>query len=206
MSFTQMHNDYLDPDRAGLNDEHLDNQYFKEAFADFDSPADLYRALYKYTACGPYLSVRINYWKTIEPDGFDEYPSDQEASEWVHCGELHKLGTWDQMDDRGQLITAMMVGSIVEGVDQTTDDHEIEAQQLDEEPDAFRDRLFKAVDKVNAEARSIWNDTHGCETCAAHWRSKGLEVNDVGEVMEGCDGVTPVWEECPDCEGAGAII
>lgn len=206
MSFTSMHNDYLDPDGYGLNDEHLDNQYFKEAFADYASPADLYRALYKYTECGPWLSVQISYWKTIEPDGFNEYPSDQEVSKWVHSGELHTLGTWDDMDERGQLITGMMVGSIVEGVDETTDNHEIEAHQLDEEPDEYRTRLFRAVDEVNEEANSIWDNTHGCETCAAHWRGEGLETNEWGEQMEGCDGMTPIWKDCPDCEGAGAVI
>jgi hypothetical protein len=42
-------------------------------------------------------------------------------------------------------------------------------KQLDEEPKAFAERFYKAVKEVNAEANSIWNDTHGCETCAKHW-------------------------------------
>ena len=50
---------YHDPDRAGLNDEHLDNTYLAESFPNANSPAELYRQVYKWTACGAYLSVRL---------------------------------------------------------------------------------------------------------------------------------------------------
>ncbi len=197
---------YHDPDRAGLNDEHLDNTYLAESFPNANSPAELYRQVYKWTACGAYLSARINYFETIEPDGFNDYPSDIERSRWVHCGELHKLGSWKDLDEKGILITALLVGSIVEGVDYGTDDIELEINQLDEEPDDFRKRFYAAVDEVENQASDIWNNTHGCEGCAAHWREEGWETNEWGEAMEGCDAMTPVWKDCPDCQGHGTII
>jgi hypothetical protein len=34
----------------------------------------------------------------------------------VHSDDLYSLGTWADMDSQGVLVTALMVGSIVEGV------------------------------------------------------------------------------------------
>ena len=174
--------------------DQYDNRYFAEAFPDADSPADLYRQVYKYTTCGAHLSVQIEYYKTIEPDGFNEFPFDKLVSEWVHCGELPRLGTWKDLDERGVLVTAMTVGSIVEGVDQCTESMAIKAKQLDEEPSEFRNRFDAALDEVEQQAASIWNDTHGCETCAAHF---GIDLN--GEM-------SPIWTDCPDCQGSGATF
>lgn len=171
--------------------EILDNQYFAEAFPDAASPAELYRQVYKYTDCGAWLSVKVDYIEVIEPDGFNDYPSEIERSKWIHSGELHKLGTWADMDERGELVTALMVGSIVEGVDQTTDEYEIEAHQTDEEPKQFRARFDAALDQVEQEAESIWNDTHGCESCAAHFNINMDEE------------YSPIWKDCPDCNGHG---
>jgi hypothetical protein len=139
--------------------ENLDNQYFAKAFQDAKGLGDLYRQTYKYTACGPWLSTRIQYIKVLEPDGFDDYPHEQEVEEWIHSDDLYSLGTWANMDAQGVLVTALMVGSIVEGVDFGTDEHELEIKQLDEEPEAFAERFYKAVEEVNDEANSIWNDT-----------------------------------------------
>jgi len=174
--------------------DQLDNQYFAEAFPDADSPAELYRQLYKYTACGAYLSVQIEYYKTIEPDGFNDFPFDRLVNEWVHCGELHHLGTWKDLDEKGVLIVAMMVGSIVEGVDQCTQDILLDVKQLDEEPQEFHERFQIALSNVEEEADSIWNETHGCETCAKHW---GVNRD---------EEMSPVWTECPDCRGSGTAI
>ena len=99
-----------------------------------------------------------------------------------------------------------MVGSIVEGVDYGTDDIELEINQTDEEPDDFRKRFYAAVDEVEKQASDIWNNTHGCEGCAAHWSEEGWETNEWGEAMEGCDAMTPVWKDCPDCQGHGTFI
>ena len=187
------------------DEDRLDNQYFAEAFPDAEGLGDLYRQTYKYTACGPWLSARIQYIKVLEPDGFDEYPHEQEVEEWVNSDALYRLGSWSDMDSQGVLVTALMVGSIVEGVYYGTDEHEVEVKQLDEEPKAFAERFYKAVEEVNAEANSIWNETHGCETCATHWHDEGVLAHTYGS-FEGCDGRTPVWKDCPDCGGFGSVF
>jgi hypothetical protein len=197
---------HLDPDRYGLNDEQQDNSIAEQAFNYVDSLHELYRLTYKYTACGPWLSALIEYHETIEPDGFNDYPSEKLVSRWVHCGELHTLGTWKTMQERGILLRSLMVGSIVEGVDQCTDNYEVPCQpdrlENDELPEDGGDlantlkRMFdRAVEAVDIEAESIWHETHGCDTCAKHW---GKE--------EGCDGDTNIWLDCPECHGHGAII
>jgi len=174
--------------------DQLDNKHFEKAFPDADSPAELYRQVYKYTACGAYLSVQIEYYKTIEPDGFNDFPFDKLVSKWVHGDELDALGTWKDLDEKGVLVTAMMLGSIVEGVDQCTESIEVEAQQLDEEPEEYSKRFYAALDEVEKEADFIWNDTHGCETCAKHW---GINRD---------EEMSPIWAECPDCRGSGTAI
>jgi hypothetical protein len=59
--------------------ENLDNQYFAEAFPDAKGLGDLYRQTYKWIACGPWLSAKVQYIKVLEPDGFDDYPHEQEV-------------------------------------------------------------------------------------------------------------------------------
>mgnify|MGYP007025742624 CR=1 FL=1 len=83
--------------------------------------------------------------------------------------------------------------------------HELEIKQLDEEPEAFAERFYKAVKEVNDEANSIWNDTHGCKTCAKHWHGEGWETGEYGR-FEGNDGITPIWTDCPTCQGCGVCI
>ena len=177
-----------------FDEENLDNTYLAEAFPDAESLSELARQVYKYTDCGAHLSVQIQYYKTIEPDGFEDFPSDQLVSKWVHGDGLSRLGTWENMDSQGVLVTALMVGSIVEGVDYGTDDIEIEVKQLDEEPKEFRIRFGNAIAEVEQQADSIWNDTHGCETCAEHW---GINLD---------DEMSPIWKDCPDCQGHGEVI
>jgi len=185
--------------------ENLDNSLLAEAFPDAKGLGDLYRQTYKYTPCGPWLSAQIQYIKVIEPDDFDDYPHEQMVTEWVHSDGLYRLGTWADMNANGVLVKALMVGSIVEGCDHGTGEYELEVKHLDEEPNEFAERFYKTVDEVNAEADSIWNDTHGCETCAKHWHEEGWEDVDAGK-FEGNDGITPVWEACPDCGGDGVCI
>ena len=184
--------------------EILDNQYFVESFPDADSPFQLYRRVYKYSDCGAYLSVLINYVEVLEPSGLDDYPHEVERSQWIHSDELAKLGTWAEMDHRGVLVTGFLLGSIVEGVDQETGVYELEVRQLDEEPKQFAERFYKALEDVEREAEFIWNQTHGCETCAKHWQVD--EYHGDAEFTWGLDGVTPVWKDCPDCNGYGAVI
>jgi hypothetical protein len=187
-------NDYPEYDN-----EDPDNRYFAQAFPDADSPAELYRQVYKYTNCGAYLSVQIEYYKTVEPDGFNEFPFDKLVTEWVNCDELRRFGTWKDMDQQGVLVTALLVGSIVEGVDYGTDNIEIVANQTEEDPSDYQTRFYAALSEVEREANAIWNDTHGCESCVAYWTDQGLDIDDSG-------GLVPVYQYCPDCQGSGAII
>ncbi len=182
--------------------ENLSNTYLAEAFPDSDSPAELYRQVYKWTACGAHLSVRINYFETLSADE-SGYDADIERSRWVHCGELHTLGTWKDLDNKGILITALLVGSIVEGVDYGTDDIELEIKQLDEEPSEFNKRFYAAIDEVENQAADIWNDTHGCDTCLGHWaEDSGITKQ---HLLDTWDSV-PVWKDCPDCQGHGTFM
>ena len=186
--------------------ENLDNSLLAEAFPDAKGLGDLYRQTYKYTECGPWLSAQIQYIKMLEPDGYGgDMPHEQEVSEWVHSDDLYRLGTWADMDANGVLVTALMVGSIIEGCDHGTGEYELEVKHLDEEPQEFAERFYKTVEEVNAEAKATWNDTHGCETCAKHWHEEGLDNWEYGR-FEGNDGITPVWEDCPDCVGDGVCI
>jgi hypothetical protein len=100
------------------------------------------------------LSAEIQYTKVLETDGYGgDMPYEKEVVEWVHSDDLYRLGTWADMDSQGALVTALMVGSIVEGVDFGTDEHELEIKQLDEEPEAFAERFYKAVEEVNDRSK-----------------------------------------------------
>lgn len=149
----------------------------------YDSPHEMYRCYYKYTDCGPWISVHVN-------------------GEWVHCGDLHKLGTWEEMLRRGDILDEVLIGSIVEGVDACADPVPVRLDDIRSKRSkagnvtahSLRTALNAAVREVNDQARDIWDDTHGCETCIAHWEQLGF------------DGSTAVWPDCPDCDGDGAII
>lgn len=175
----------------GEEDEQWTNQIMKEAFADYDSPAELARIAYKYTDCGPWVSFQIN------------------GERWVHSGSHRVLGTWEEMDKRGELVTKIMVGSIVEGVDCETDEVEIKVDP-EGDPDALSTEFWEAISAVNSEAESIWQSTHGCPTCAKHWLEETSEfavLNWKGDEDERWDvGDTQIWAECPDCSGFGTII
>jgi hypothetical protein len=181
------------------DNEDPDNRYFAQAFPDADGPDELYRQIYAHTSYGAYLSVQIQYYKTTEPDGFNEFPFDKLVSKWVHRGELRRLGTWKDMDSQGVLVTSLLVGSIVEGCDYGTDNIEVEANQTDEDPSDYRTRFDAALSEVEREANAIWNDTHGCESCVAYWTDQGLDIDDSG-------GLVPVYQYCPDCQGSGVSI
>ena len=190
-----------------------DNTIVEQAFADYAGPGEMYRATYKYTDCGPSVGFCIRYFEVLP---HDDYPHEVERERWMYCDELYRLGTWADMAHRGELIVAVSVSSIVEGVDQMTDCYEVscdpdelESQATLDEGDNLHEtlkRLFdEAVDAVNDEAHAIWQATHGCETCAKHWTSEGITEGMYGP-MEGCDGATNVWKDCPDCEGHGVAF
>ena len=172
--------------------DQLSNRFFNEAFLNADSAAELSRQVYKYTDCGAYVSMTIEY---LEVTGtcFDDY-HEQMVRKTINADDLHELGTWQAMDERGQLAVSFTVGSIVEGVDYGTDDIEIEAKQLDETPSEYRSRFHVALKEVEQQAESIWQDTHGCETCAKNF---GIDLDEEH---------SPIWTMCPACQGNGTSI
>lgn len=193
-----------------------DNSIVEAAFADYPGPGEMYRAIYKYTACGPSVGFCIRYIEVLPSDGFDEYPHEVERERWLYCDELYRLGTWADMAHRGELIVAVSVSSIVEGVDTTTDIHEVSCdpdyllqRATFDEGDNLHETLerlfYRALELVKTEADEIWQATHGCETCAKHWASIGITEGMYGP-MEGCDGATHIWKDCPDCEGHGVAF
>ena len=113
---------------------------------------DLQRNVYKYTACGAYVSE-------VEPP------------------------------DRPK---ALLVSSIVEGVDDGTEIHCLHYPFTIEE---FQNTLQSVED----EAEEIWNSTHGCEDC-----------HDEPQIDQWCHprefGAWPINPECTSCKGEGTII
>lgn len=95
--------------------------------------------------------------------------------------------------ERPVYVKGVAVGSIVEGCD---------AEVMPEELTfPFRSSAFwKMVQNVEDEADRIWKDTHGCETCEAHW------IEEYGDAKFGEYGGIPAWDECPECNGDGAVI
>jgi len=81
----------------------------------------------------------------------------------------------------------VVLGSIVEGVDWGTENHELAWPFTPED-------WSKALDEVEDEARSIWHDTHGCPECA---RLLGIEY---------VPGQTVICLECKECGGDGEIV
>lgn len=144
--------DYLE------SEDQLSNRYFADAF-DAEGPAELYRQVYKYTDCGAYLSITIEY---LEVSGtcFDDY-HEQMVRKTISGDDLDDLRTWQAMGERGQLAVSFTVGSIVEGVDYGTDEIEIESNQLEETPSEYRRRFYEALEEVEQQAKAIWQDTHG---------------------------------------------
>ena len=140
-------------------EDQLSNRYFAEAFADADGPAALSRQVYKYTDCGAYLSMTIEYME-VSGTCFDDY-HEQIVRKTIDSDDLYELGTWQAMDERGQLAVSFTVGSIVEGVDYGTDDIEIESKQLEETSSEYRKRFDEALKEVEQQAEAIWQNTQG---------------------------------------------
>lgn len=140
----------------------------------------LQRNAYKYTDCGAWLAVEV--W------GYEQLTV-------VHGDAVRDL-------PKDAPITGIHVGSIVEGCDVGVEPICIDLlDEAFEEPAMAVAAYNAALEAVEKEADAIWMDTHGCATCAAHWKAEGWIHG-----AEGCDGITPVWEDCPDCDGDGAII
>jgi hypothetical protein len=116
---------------------------------DYDSPHEMYRVFYKYTACGPWVSVRVN-------------------GGWVHCQNLHKLGTWAEMLRRGDLVDEVLVGSIVEGSDAEATPVPVRLGDIRSKRSkrgtitatSVRAALSAAVEEVNDEACALWDEAN----------------------------------------------
>lgn len=94
-SFTQMHNDYLDPDRY-FTQEVESNEVIVSLIEEYGSPYSLYRAIYK-SSVGHSIGIEI--------DG-----------EMVYCDNLPSEFDLDE-----HTVTAISVSSIVEGSDVSID-------------------------------------------------------------------------------------
>ena len=81
--------------------------------------------------------------------------------------------------------TGLVLGSIIEGVEQCTESHTLNYPFTDE-------AYWAALEAIEKEAQEIWNATHGCEDC--------------GPEDEYNDGHIAINPHCKTCEGEGAII
>ncbi len=173
-------NDPFAPYNDTETEEPPSNEMLKKAFP-YNGLYEIYRSYYKYTACGVTVGALVEYEEEIE-DGFGSYA--QTKQRWVYCDDLRDFGTWD---DLNHLVLALSVSSIVEGVDETTETHEISTQQ---EPETLRKEFDAAVKQTEAEAEEIWNRTHGCDVCGEPDESGNRYVN----------------PDCPECGGEGIVI
>lgn len=116
---------------------------------DYDSPHEMYRVFYKYTDCGPWVSIHVN-------------------GAWVHCQDLHKLGTWEEMLRRGDIVDEVLIGSIVEGSDAEASPVPVRLVDLRSARSptgnvtacSLRAALDAAVTFVDREAQELWEQAH----------------------------------------------
>lgn len=98
--------------------------------------ADLYRSIYKYTECGPWLSVLLH-------DGT-----------WRHCDQLRGI-------ENGS-VRALLVGSIVENSDAEVTGRELDLLTFKTPEDAVA-AFNHEVEQVNAEACALWDEANAEE-------------------------------------------
>lgn len=99
--------------------------------SDMTLPA-LYRSIYKYTDCGPWLSVQT--W-----DG-----------RRFHCQDLHKVNKDE--------VRYLLVGSIVEDSGAEVEADPIDLLECESPEDAVK-RFYATVEWVNNEATYLWEQT-----------------------------------------------
>jgi len=118
----------------------------------------------------------------------------KQLEEAIECGEgrikrsIYKYtncGAWVDHEQHG----CIRLGSIVEGVDECTDVHQLEFGNF-----TIND-FWSAIKEIENQANEIWNRTHGCEDCYPEYK------NDFEK-----EGINPINPECKSCEGAGIII
>jgi hypothetical protein len=129
----------------------------------------VYRALYKGTDCGVSIGIKL----------------ESENDETYYCDDLYKF-------DVKTPVVAILISSIVEGVDATTETVEINiTKKGTRKTGTIIKRLFAACEAVEKEAKYIWDQSHGCEDCG------------VGEGEYGEFAVNP---KCKSCHGRGIVI
>lgn len=174
MSFSSMHNDYLDPDRHLWPEEppekpkiHWRIRRLVRRLVGYDGVGRFYRSVYKATDCGPSIGFCI--------DG-----------RWVYCDDLYSVGrkSYDLWSDalkdmelkfsspyrnksslakaladrrcwHDSAFTGISISSIVEG-----SDAEVGASILDDAratDKEFQDWFWQQLDDVNAEACYLWD-------------------------------------------------
>lgn len=87
----------------------------------------------------------------------------------------------------GKQVSGVEFGSIVEGIDATTDIYTVLYPCDSTEVD-------KAIQAIEDEARELWDNTHGCSKC---WDGAG---------GRGINGIRPVDPDCSYCHGQGTVI
>jgi hypothetical protein len=136
-----------------------------------------------------YLDPDRHLWREEEPVK-DEAMINSEADLMA----LYETDRWDLVEkyvykytDCGAHVAriegGVSVGSIVEGVDWGTEEHELMY------PFAA-DAWWKALQAVEDEAKEIWQETHGCDSCP--------ENPETGYHM--------IDPNCPECHGEGQIL
>ena len=100
----------------------------------------------------------------------------------VYCDHLRSVAS-------SALVTTVYLSAIVEGVDRCTKTHVVSMAK----PNAIS-RFDKALQAVDEEAGEIWDETHGCDSCAEHF---GINRK---------VGYSPIWDGCPSCHGVGTVI
>jgi hypothetical protein len=137
----------------------------KEVFRDYDGPGQLYRAVYKYTDCSPALGVTVRYWAEPEPGMDESGPASggfgSEAFKTLYCDDLYSLGTWSDMEKRGETIHALILSSIVEGSDYEVPPIEIKGWEWsDGDPDDLERQFWQALEDVNYDACAAWDEAN----------------------------------------------
>ena len=139
--------------------EERDNSEVKKAFMrNYLSPYALYRGVYKYGDCGATIGFTF-----YDAESGDE-PFEGCETKNVYCDDLREWGDWDDLDARGVLILDIRISSIVEGVDQCTEEHVIPCQPDDKnewDADEIETAFWKAETLVEEEAAAIWDEEYG---------------------------------------------
>ena len=149
-------------------DPPADNSVLKEAFADYASPFELYRATYKAVACGPTVTFTVRHWvtETIGEGPCAGEPWEYEKDIDYTTEELKKLGTWADMDAAGALVTQIQVSSIIEGSDAEVPPTVIDlapAWDCDLDADGLQAAWAAALAEVEAQADELWSDSELAE-------------------------------------------